>query len=273
MHLKLYLARTYVVMVIMMGLGGASPLAAAADEASVGRDIIKQWQNVVVTVKTVVKMRTLIEGREVNKTEDKVETAATVIDPSGLSILSLTAVNPGESMGRFMQMFGGDSKMKVESELSDVKMRLTDGQEIPAQIVLRDKDLDIAFVRPTEKPSKPFPALDLSVQSRPLVLDQVINLSRLGKVGSWAPFVWISRINAIIDKPRTFYVPGLLTEVGTPVFALDGKVIGIVLLRMAPAEGGSMSAMMRGSLSSLGILPVILPAEDVREVAKQVPTK
>jgi hypothetical protein len=266
-------------MAVAACLAMAARTAPAVDEAVAGREIINKWQNVIVTVKLIAKIRMVVEGKEMEKMENKVETVATVIDPSGLAVLSLTSISPGEAMNQMMQQFGRGSeaaKLQVESETTDVKMRLSDGQEVPAQVVLRDKDLDMAFVRPKEKPAKAVPALDLTKEAKPQILDQIVTLSRLGKVGSWATSAALSRIQAIIEKPRTFYVPNSANpfgEMGTPVFSLDGKVVGVLLLRMAPPEGGGGMAAMLGGTSGLGMLPVILPAADIREVAKQVPAK
>lgn len=275
---RVFVARRAAGILSLIFLTAATLAAQASDEATAGREIINKWQDVIVTVRLVSKTRMTMEGREVNKTEDKLEVPATVIDPSGLCVLSFSATSPGEMATRMLQMFGGGGgapKVQVESENTDVKIRFPNAQEVPAQIVLRDKDLDLAFVRPLDKLANPVPALDLSKDVKPKILDRILSLSRLGKVGSWAPAASLDRIQAIIDKPRTFYVPGATgaaTEMGTPVFSLDGRVIGIVLVRIAPPEGGSsMAAMSRGG--GAGMLGVILPAADIREVAKQVPTK
>ena len=41
----------------------------------------------------------------------------------------------------------------METEVNDIKILLEDGAEVPAEIVLRDKDLDLAFIRPKAKPA------------------------------------------------------------------------------------------------------------------------
>lgn len=180
-----------------------------ADEGAVaGRDILSKYQNAVLTVKLVIKQGMSFGGRDANKSESKSEATGTVIDPSGLTVISLTATDPSGLLGDLM---GGsddeDMKLKIESEVTDVKLILPDATEVPAKIVLRDKDLDLAFIRPVDKPTKPLTYIDLANDSKPKILDELIVLNRLGKVANRAPAVSLDRVESMIEKPRTFYVP------------------------------------------------------------------
>ena len=97
--------------------------------------------------------------------------------------------------------------VKMESELSGVKIVLDDGTEMPAEVVLRDKDADLAFIRPKTKPAAPMAALDLANAGKADVLDQVVTLTRLGSAAGRADSASVERISAIVTKPRLFYVP------------------------------------------------------------------
>jgi S1-C subfamily serine protease len=249
------------------------PAGAATEEITAGKDILAKWQKAVVTVQIVSKQRMSYGGRESSGDENKSEAIGTIIDPSGLVVMSLFATDPSS---RFNELFSGggdeESQFKMASEITDVKILLPDGTEIPAKIVLRDKDLDLAFVRPIEKPAKPLLAIDLN-QNAPLqTLDSLVILSRLGKVANRVPAVTIDMIQAVVEKPRTFFIPGGQSDsgdFGAPAFALNGKVAGIILLRSIPIERSGRS--MFGGMSGLGMLPVVLPASDILEVVKQVP--
>jgi S1-C subfamily serine protease len=192
-------------------------------------------------------------------------------------VLSLGALNPGAMMNRLMgSMGGGGGQERVEfgSEPTDVKIRLSDGRELAATIVLRDEDLDLAFLRPTTKPDKPLVAIDLADSGRPGLLDQVVILSRLGRVGGWAPAASLQTIGAIIERPRTFFVieTGAMGGMGTPAFTTSGKVVGLLTMRSVQAGRPSMFSMSGGT-ENLGLLPVILPAADVLEIARQATEK
>jgi S1-C subfamily serine protease len=248
--------------------------AEAQDDRSAGRAIVKQWQAAVVNVRVVLKMRMSVGGREMHSMDESVEAVGTVIDPSGLTVLSLGSLNPGAMMNRVMgAASSSQERMEFGTEPTDVKLRLADGKELPARIVLRDEDLDLAFLRPTVKPDAPLVAINLADEGRPSLLDTVVILSRLGRVGGWTPAASLQTIGAIIEKPRTFYV--IETGgggMGTPAFTASGKVVGLLTMRSVQGARPGMFSMMSGS-EALGLLPVILPAADVREIAQQAPEK
>ena len=252
----------------------STPLA-AQDNRSAARDVVKKWQEAVVNVRVVLKMRMSMGGREMQASDDPVDTVGTVIDPSGLTVMSLGSLNPGAMMSKLMGSGGGNGQPAVEitTEPTEVKIRLSNGRELPAKIVLRDEDLDLAFLRPTTRPETPLVALDLTDAAKPALLDQVLVLSRLGRVGGWTAGAALYDVGAIIEKPRTFYVlAGASSGMGTPAFLTNGRVVGLLTLRQIEAGRASMASMMGGS-ESMGLLGVILPAADVLEIAKQAPEK
>jgi len=54
----------------------------------------------------------------------------------------------------------------------------------------------------------------------------------------------VERISAIVQRPRLFYVPDSslgTTTLGAPAFTLDGKVLGVFVMRsMKSKSGGGM---------------------------------
>jgi hypothetical protein len=250
--------------------------ARADDVARSGRDILAKNQGAVIAVKLAIKQSVSMGGRE-NKSETKTETTGTVIDPSGLTVVSLATTDPSSTVkdayARAIAARGGDmSQFKFDSELNDVKIVLADGTEIPADVVLRDKDLDLAYLRPSDKPAKPLACLDLTKDAKAQVLDEVIVINRLSQAANRAPAVSIGRIEGIIDKPRTFYLLGQSMwaySLGAPVFSTDGKLVGIVLLRSAKTQTDQDSGFIFSNLNQWGMMPVILPASDIVDGAKQ----
>ena len=249
---------------------------AAQDNRSAARDLVKKWQEAVVNVRVVLKTRMSMGGREMQASDDPVDTVGTVIDPSGLTVLSLGSLNPGGMMSKLMGSMGGGNgqpSVEITTEPTEVKIRLANGRELPAKIVLRDEDLDLAFLRPTTKPETPLVSLDLTDAAKPALLDQVLVISRLGRVGGWTAGAAIYDVGAIIEKPRTFYVLADGGSVmGTPAFLTSGKVVGLLTLRQIEPGRASMASMLGGS-ESMGMLGVILPAADVLEIARQAPEK
>ena len=129
-----------------------------------------------------------------------------------------------------------------------MKILLDDGTELPAEIVLRDKDLDLAFIRPKTKPASPMAAVDLTKSAPAQLLDQVITLNRLNSAAGRAYAASVERISAVIQKPRTFYIPDSTmtsTTLGSPAFALDGNIVGVMVMRAVSSKGGGGAQLPR----------------------------
>jgi hypothetical protein len=234
--------------------------ARADDMAQKGREIFKASQHAVVTVQVVLKYSG--GARSSNPTETKTDATGTVVDPSGLTVLALSSVDPAELYRRISE------ESKMETEVTDVKILLDDGTEMPAEIVLRDKDLDLAFVRPKAKPAAPMAAVDLSKSSAVEMLEPVIVLNRLNRAAGRAYSASIERIAAVIQKPRTFYIPetsGSAISLGSPAFALNGNIVGLFVMRAVSAPD-SNARNMRENMTA-----ILIPAEDILKGAKQAP--
>jgi hypothetical protein len=262
-----------VALVSVLAPGITRPVDAQEGRAAL-REMVKKWQDAIVNVRVVLKVRMSMAGREMNSSDESVDTVGTVIDPTGLTVLSLSALNPGAMMNKLMTSAGGGNgqdQIGITSEPTDVKIRMSDGREVAARIVLRDEDLDLAFLRPTVAPDKPLTSVNLSEGGKPAMLDEVVVLSRLGRVGGWTPSASLHNIGAVIEKPRTFYVlAGATGGTGTPAFLPNGRIVGLLTMRQVDAGRASMMSMMGGT-EGLGLLAVILPAADVLEIASQAP--
>ena len=147
----------------------------------------------------------------------------------------------------------------VGSEFKEVKLRLADGKEVPARFVLKDADLDLAFMAPEATPEnagRDFPFVKLEEVADGALLGDYFYVGRAAKIQQRVPLVRATEIIGVVEKPRRFY---LMTDqlsqwMGTPVFNPQGRVLGITLQHFA-----------NGRRSGL----VVLPAEDIAEMAKQ----
>jgi hypothetical protein len=243
------------ILITTLLLSGVFARLLCADElAGKGRDILKKYQHAVVTVQVVTKAT----DRSGRPRESKQDITGTVTDPSGLTVIALSACDATEMYRRLSP----DSK--VEVEVSDIKILLEDGTELPSEIVLRDGDFDLGFIRPKSKPARPLTAVDLSKAGPAEVLDEVVYLNRLNKAASRAYAASVERISAVIQKPRTFYVPegGSSRPLGAPIFLMDGRFLGMFVMRAVTGGSGEF----RENLTS-----IIIPAEDILKAAKQAP--
>src|SRR5882724_5807929 len=83
-----------------------------ADElAEKGRAIFTKNEHAVVTVSIVLKMTYSASGQSSSPQESKQEATGTVIDPSGLTVLALSACDPADMYQRM------DARYKIETEV------------------------------------------------------------------------------------------------------------------------------------------------------------
>ncbi|HNY27274.1 MAG TPA: S1C family serine protease [Candidatus Sumerlaeota bacterium] len=238
-----------------------SAQAVTPEQATAAKQILAKNGNAVIEVNTILKIE--LPGQP--SRDQKLEILGTVIDESGLTIVSNSAIDPLSMMkGQFPD--GMEPKIKY----SDVKFKMSDNKEIPARVVLKDADLDLAFLVPTPKEGETVPkfqavALDAKVEAA--ILDNVFNLTRLPKSLDRQVSVELGYISAVIQKPRRFYSYETIGggQVGIPSFTADGKALGLCLLRKEPASEASGS---RPQMST-----VVVPSSDILELVPQAQAK
>lgn len=250
---------------LMTGMFCSGTVFAAVEDEC--RSVIDANKAAVVTVQIVTETTSSFEG-ETAKEQNKTSATGTVIDPSGLVVTSLTAINPRDRFHDFM--FGADEGFSTSTRVVDAKIRLDDGVEVPADVVLRDRDLDMAFLRPKKAPEKPFAYVDLSTGVAPQVFDQVVVLMRLGQIANRSLAASIERVSAVLTKPRaSYFLPNIMRySLGYPTFAVNGKPVGVLVLR------ASMNNDQDRDSYNLyeGMLPVVMPCTTVMAAAEQAKT-
>ncbi|MBI5384498.1 MAG: trypsin-like peptidase domain-containing protein [Verrucomicrobia bacterium] len=238
---------------------------AAADDAltAAAKKIFTEHQDSVIWVSAVAKVTVTAEGAKdlpfaPPDQENKVEALGTVVDASGLVVAALGQLDPSRNMGGREFRYGGSTiKIDATATIKDVKVTMADGTEIPAELVMKDADLDLAFIRvktaSKEAKGVAFKALDLKNGGRGGVLDEVITLGRVDEVLNRVATVTRGHITGATKKPREFLrVQGAAQ--GCPTFLPDGKVLGIASVRSVKNKGSQV---------------VVIPAADVLEIAEQ----
>jgi hypothetical protein len=255
-----------------------------ADElATVGRDLVTKNVGAVVTVHLVVETNMSMFGQD-RKQESKSEVQGTVIDPDGLTVIGLMAVEQ-DLTSRLQAMMGGGGdedtaeirkQLGIKNTIKSVKISYKEGAETPATIALRDKNVGLAFLRPAEKLAQPAAAISLASDATAGMLDEVFVLSRMGVQGGYGPRIGIERIASVIEKPRLSYAFGSMGNPGIPAFLRDGRLLGIVGMRKAPKTDtnlgggfGLLSSFNENAVMDLIGMPCIVPAAEIAESAKQ----
>ena len=240
--------------------------ASAGEDEQKARAVLEKQRQAVVTVRMVIKQKLGLSGGAPEENEFKDEASGTVISPEGLTVMALSSTDPARV---YTSMMSGlqDSQMQMETELASIKIMLADGSEVPAEVILRDNELDLAYIRPIEKPANPFVCVDLANAAPAELLDKLVTLNRLGKVANRVYALSFTSIEAVADKPRTIYFPTNGVG-GTPAFTLDGKIVGVFVVRTVKDSENGHSSLFSNDQN---IATILLPAGDVLEGAKQAP--
>jgi len=241
-----------------------------------GKSLLRNNQKAVVAVKLAVKESMSFEGQSTRKQDSIIDVTGTCLDENGLIVVSLRTIDKSEMLGSVNLNFDDETiRPKFESEITDVKIIVPGSPEIPGKVVLRDKDLDLVFFKPLTRTAAKFEHVDMKKTAALDILDQFFIMDRLGKEEGRAAVILLSRVGAVLEKPRTFYVSGdLITSmtIGSPAFSIDGKFTGIVVYRVQPSSGRARNGVdSMGSQS--GPLPGVIPVSEILDVLKQLPSE
>jgi len=239
------------------GCASTPPPDLFAARAAAGRALADRYANAIVKIDLVSTMKLSIGGRSMPPRERKIEANGTVISPTGLTVTALTVIDPNAAFEQ-MRASLSEAAARVELEQADykeVKLGLSDGTQIPAKVVLKDPDLDLAFIMPDAGDSaahRPFAYVKLEDAAKGEILGNYYILWRTGKAFQWVPLINFSTVTGIIEKPRRMFVVSE-QSLGSPVFDSGGNVLGICVRR----SGGNLATI------------VVLPAADVANEARQ----
>ncbi|MGO8748178.1 MAG: serine protease [Thermoguttaceae bacterium] len=232
------------------------------------RQTLKTYDKAIILISAVVKIDI---GSRGSSHEQKTQCVGAIIDPCGLAVTSLTNLNP-ESLFKLRFSRLGGTQIDFECRVQAVKYRLTDGTEVPARIVLKDEDLDLAFLAPIKPPDGQIQAkmaaipLDKAAASVE-VLEPTILVARSSAGLNYAPTLGLGRIAAVLAKPRTCYLSDGGT-LGLPVFNREGKIMGL-FCRCISAEGGDSSNLSELTSNLLATSRLILPAADIAKLVSE----
>ena len=188
------------------------------------------------------------------------EAMALMIDSKGLMVMS------GSEIG---------SRRGMTATPKGIKVLIGDDTEgVPAKLIGRDSELDLAWLR-IEKPSdKGYSSIDLSKGATAKTGDTLVGLDRMGKYFDHAPVAMTTTVGGVTKKPRTLYIPsgGLVLGVGLPFFTVGGEFVGMSVVQMPNADSEDDMGSRRGERQSyfdrgLKLLPA---AEIVSATARAV---
>jgi hypothetical protein len=247
--------------VLCLAAGALSVRAEDQQLVKTARKTLQTYDKAIITLSAVIKIE--IKGSESSGQEQRTHCLATIVDPSGLSVAPLTNLAPSMHFSR------GGRSYDLSCQVQEVKYRLSEGTEVPARLVLKDEDLDLAFLAPLKPLDKANQAKTTFVPlsestSQPEMLDSTILVSRTSEDLNYIPTLVLGRILSLVSTPRTCYISSS-GGLGVPVFNDQGKLLGIIC-RCVKAEGSDGTSSIRAS----GVLSqLILPVADILRLVPQ----
>ncbi len=237
--------------------------AHAADPLPVAtRKVFEQNKDAIVWISAVAKMSFATSDSKapmnIPDEERKFEALGTILDSNGLVVAALSGLDPTRILsGREVNTPSGRVRIDASATLKEAKIILPDGTEVPADVVMKDLDLDLAFLRPKpdsrEAKAATFKPIDLKNSAIGGIADDTVTVMRMDEMFNRQPAVQGGQVVAVTQKPRAFLrVSG--TASGCPTFAMDGRILGISVNRFSKEKPP---------------ISVVLPAADVLEIADQ----
>ena len=227
---------------------------------STWRKLLREHADCVTWVSVTVRVELSAGGRSMPPQEQKLEALGTIIAEDGLTVLSLNKVDPTANILSRIRSPGAS----VNVNYTEVMILMQDGTEVPAKLLLKASDLDLAFVLPIEERKNEFKDIvfsrvpkQASEDDLPVILDEVVSIGKLRKTLYRQSTLRRGWVNAVIEKPRTYFVIEN-TSPGTPVFNSMGNWLGVVVYKMVSGRPSEI---------------VTLPATDILEIAEQVRTR
>ncbi len=236
---------------------------AAAERGEVARETLASVGDAVIAIEIVSEMKMNYGGREQTH-EQKLEALGIVIGAKGEVVTALSSVDPTKL---YENMSRPGQELDFSANIKSMKYIMADNTEIAARIVLRDSDLDMAFLVPETVTETPFTFIDLENDAEPQLLSGAFTVARMGRIARRTPTLMSGEVQGIVSKPRPFYIPSAeLVSAGTgvPVFSDEGALFGVVLLHSQPSYSAD-------DYSEERVIPVVIPAADIRAAAAQIP--
>jgi len=250
---------------LVLGVMGSPGAGAAAVDPSIAaaRKILAEHQDSVLWITAVCKISFTAAGggdQPVNipEQERKVEALGTVLSTNGLMVTALSAIDPSQEVtGREISTGNGRLRLEASAIMKEVLIVMPDGTEVPAEVVMKDVDLDLAILMAKRDAKEfgrvAFDPVNLKEAGKVQIADEVVSLSRADEVLSRQPAVYNGQVNVLVKKPREF-IRASSVGLGSPTFDLEGRVVGIGVVRR---------------MTDKRSVAVLIPAADVDEIVEQ----
>lgn len=241
------------------------PVVSLAQEETVeakARKLLENYKGALVVITAKGQLKAKTSGDPLPDREQQRRTLGVTIGDDGLVVVSNSAIDAAVGLsGQQAQM--NDKVVTIQSastEFTDVEISYGDTTLLHGKVVRQDVEADVAFILPDPAESKAlnktFDKVDLSqFAATAEAADMVVGLSRSSAVYGYMPTLVMGRITGVFKGERTFFVTDAGTAQGVPVFTLDGKPVGLTVVRIIEGQpSGVLGTLSAGSIQVMANL-------------------
>lgn len=247
------------------------PVTAQAATAERLQELAGKTSPAIVTVKFNLAVNL---GRMSGNTEQESpsEVTCVMIDPAGVAVCSNNQINGNIDLIRKMAPAQAGT---MSATPRDVQV-IIDTHDAPydADIIVRDSELDLAWVRIREPGDRPHDFIDFSAGMAATVGEEVFFVRRTGSGFGRIPVISAIRIGGSTSAPRDLYLPGspINNGAGLPVVNSSGNAVGLVVTLYPDLSSGAQPMSMMGA-GNAGLVEamsgLILPAAAVAKATQR----
>jgi Trypsin-like peptidase domain len=245
-------------LLVVFAVGAPSARAMPDSEATPGRLLLRRYADAIVAIKGTVVLRATMDDRALPPQDNKLDVNGTVVTPAGLTVTSLSLVDPKALFENLRAKIPPGQDLKFASgDYRDLRLVLGDGTELPAKIVWKDADHDVALLAPVTPPAANQTLTCVNLNEAPaaaIVLGTYFSVSRTNDAMHRTPVVQPCTVVGIAERPRRMLLVNTDT-VGCPVFDLQGRTLGICLRLMVKNEYSGV---------------VVIPSSDIVDIENQI---
>jgi len=184
------------------------------------------------------------------------EVHGVLIDPSGIVLISSASMFGYEGLG--VQITPQEIKVMVGPDTAG----------LDAEVLMRDRERDLAWLRITAEVEEPLPSINFAEGTKATLGQKLLQVWKLDKFFDLAPYVTAGRVGAVVTKPRELFIANGEIAIGLPVFDEAGHPLGFSVLQLPTEE--EMSAMSGSNPYAAQLFArTVLPAEAVHAATEQ----
>lgn len=202
--------------------------------------------------------------------ETQSECYGLLVDHSGIVVCPNSRLG-GKSQAISQMMAAMQQDISIE--VRDIKVVIgNDGDEVPAELISRDGELDLAWLKLSTPPPADAAVADLKDLTTPKLGQRLFALARAGRFLGRPALLVSTQLGGFVKTPRRLLLCTLrFNEPGVPVFDAQGHFVGMTVLQIPEVDlaGGPDIAMMNLSqqLQTAGMM--VLPGDTIAQATTQ----